>query len=185
MEPNMIYPDAKTLRQLLDYNPDTGAFIWRARPESMFSSSRQTAAHNCNIWNARFAGKSAGCVNQGYHKIRVNDVLYLAHILAWIMVYDAVPSGDLDHVNMDPSDNRIQNLREAPRSQNMGNTRAHKDSFTGRKGVYFDKKGACFVARVCKDGVCKYLGRFAQLDDAASAYTSAAQDAFGEFARVL
>lgn len=181
---NITYPHATLVRQLLDYDPATGAFLWKERPSSMFLDGVQTSQHNCNIWNGKFAGKPAGCVTRdGYHKIRINDRLYLAHVLAWIHIHGETPSMDVDHVNMNPSDNRLCNLRLATRSQNMGNTRAHADSVSGLKGVYLDRKTGKWTARIYANGTRRHLGVFETAEEASAAYEAAALELFGQFAR--
>ena len=53
--PLRTLPDASYLRERLDYNPETGVFIWRARPLEHFQN-----AALCGTWNTRYAGKSSG-----------------------------------------------------------------------------------------------------------------------------
>ena len=59
----------------------------------------------------------------------------MAHRLAWLYHYGQWPNGDLDHINEVKDDNRISNLREATRAQNMQNVRRHKHNTSGYKGV--------------------------------------------------
>jgi hypothetical protein len=67
------------------------------------------------------AGQKAGRVNHGYISIKINKREYGAHRLAWLYVHGAWPDGDVDHINRDKSDNRIANLRQATRAQNLQN----------------------------------------------------------------
>lgn len=159
------------LLEWLHYDPATGYFTWR-------------------ITKGRCAkkGSRAGSFDKkGYVVInlRINgrQTTYRAHRLAWFYVHGRWPESDIDHNKLDKADNRLDELREATRSQNMANTAAHADSLTGVKGVSFDKRRGRYYARIMKDGRHHHLGYFDHLEAAASAYASAAQRLFGEFAR--
>ena len=86
--------------------------------------------------------------------------LHLAHLL----------TDDIDHINMVRDDNRIENLRRASRSQNMRNTKAHRDNSTGFKGVTFDKCSGKFKAQIGICGRQKNIGRFDTAKEAHAAY---------------
>lgn len=81
------------------------------------------------------SGSVAGTINNlGYVIIGIGKKYYKAHRIAWVMAYGAI-SGHIDHANGDPSDNRITNLRQASRSQNMHNCKVRRDNSSGVKGV--------------------------------------------------
>jgi hypothetical protein len=104
----------------------------------------------------------------------------LMHRLVFLLAHGYLPT-QVDHINGDPSDNRVTNLRAADGRLNQANRRAC--SSTNAKGVYLR------VARRAKpkfEAVCdgKYVGLFDTLEEASAAYNAAARAAFGEFARV-
>ena len=88
---------------------------------------------------------------------------------------------DVDHINGDGLDNRKSNLRIATRSQNLANNRG-RGAVSGFKGVRAHKDGRHWSAQIGVNGKNKYLGWFTSPTAAASAYDSAAREAFGEFA---
>lgn len=147
------------LRELLHYAPETGVFTW--------SKPRSGVRH----------GAQAGMVDRGYRFIRLLGRVYYAHRLAWLYVYGEWPRGQIDHIDGNPSDNRICNLRDATHSQNNMNKRVKRDNQTGLKGVKKYRKR--FQARINGD----YLGTFDTAEDAHAAYIAAAKVRFGEFAR--
>jgi hypothetical protein len=164
--------DAETVRRLLDYDPATGVFTWKARGNPQ--------------WDARYAGKRAGSLHrQGYLQMRMNDRQYLAHRLAWLHVHGTLPDY-LDHINRDTADNRIANLRLATYSQNNANSRRHKDNKCGFKGVYrrHGKWRAQISDGYSSDGRkrMRHLGFFDSAEAAHEAYMRAAREKFGEFA---
>lgn len=164
---------ADVVRQLLDYDPSTGVLVWRV-----------------NRGKLRNVGKQAGCTHntstEGYraHTIGVFGRNYRAHRLAWLHYYGEWPETSLDHINGDPLDNRICNLRECTIPQNLANTTVKKNSLTGTKGVHFDKSRGLYSARIRVGGKRLMLGRYRTQDEAAAAYATAALAAHGEFARV-
>jgi hypothetical protein len=106
------------LRELLEYAPETGEFIWKV--------SHPRAA----------AGAVAGAEDHyGYVVIRLDGRLYKAHRLAWLYVYGVWPDKNIDHVNRVKNDNRMVNLRLADQSVNMHNVGARVSSKSGVAGV--------------------------------------------------
>lgn len=154
---------AELCREILSYDPETGEF------------DRSKYRHK---------GKMVGWKDElGYIHIRVNKVLYLAHRLAWLHFYGKWPRGGLDHINGDPSDNRIANLREANQSQNMRNTPIAKKNTSGRKGVSWDKQKNLWRATITLHRRQRFVGRFSNVDDAIKAREIAEQTFHGEFSR--
>lgn len=108
-------------------------------------------------------------------------VHHVVHKLVWNLFVGAVPSGyQIDHINGDPSDNRINNLRLATNSQNHMNQKPRD----GRRFKGIETRGNKFIARIVKDQVRKNLGTFNTAEEAAMAYNKAAKELFGEFARL-
>lgn len=164
---------ADEIRAVIDYCHETGVMTWR-----------------CDMGKRRVkAGDIAGCITRRYswpeYVIGYKGRIYRAHRLAWLHYYGEWPATILDHINCNPLDNSIRNLRECTQRQNLANTRLRKTNTTGRKGVSFDKSRNLYSARIrMPDGRRKTLGRFASLDDAAQAYEAEFMAQYGEFARL-
>ena len=71
---------------------------------------------------------------------------FLAHRLAWLLYYGSWPEGNIDHINRDKSDNRIDNLRDVTQSENLLN---HGNPFSG---IYKHRKK--WRVRVGRTGEC-------------------------------
>jgi hypothetical protein len=102
-------------------------------------------------------------------------------------ILDAPAGLVVDHINGDPLDNRRVNLRLCTQADNAMNRRKHSGQKTGRnpfKGVFPQKVGGKFFARVTCRGVDYRLGTFATAEEAARAYDAKARDLHGEFARL-
>jgi len=155
---------AKLAPEFLYYNPKNGVLIW--------SKGR-----------ADRIGKAAGYVDDsGYRKVSIKGFNFRAHRLCWLIHYGTEPDGEIDHINGIKDDNRIENLREATRSQNCMNMKLRSDNASGFKGVYWREHAKRFTASVWKDGKRKSLGYFDTAEQAHEAYVQASACAHGEFA---
>jgi len=169
---------ANLARSLLDYCPDTGVFIWKHRTGD---------EHGDRVFNRRFAGKRAGCLDgrSHYRYIRMRGWgIYSEHRLAWLIERGEWPREEIDHADGNAANNRIANLREASRGENGSNRGVQKNSRSGRKGVYWCPDRGLWAAEIRVAGTRKHLGRFPTMDQAAAAYATAAAALHGEFARV-
>jgi hypothetical protein len=180
-------PDPGFVRECLDYDPDTGAFTWRDRPQRHFIS----VVKGMLSWNAKWAGKPAGSVHRGargkiYWTIRLDGAPILAHRLAWLLMRGDPGQSEIDHIDGDPLNNRIANLRLATRSEQRANARRFlRGTITGVKGVTVSsgRKILRYDARVTVNGVTHYLGCFDTIEEAAEVRRRAAIALHGEFHR--
>lgn len=93
-----------------------------------------------------------------------------------------IPDGMiLDHIDRNPMNNSIDNLRLATRSQNNMNQKKRSGAKFKHKGVSKTRDGKWQVA-TCIDGKTVYLGRFSTEIEAAKAFNEYAKKAYGEFA---
>ena len=147
---------AERLREVLDYNPDTGVFVWKVRTS--------TRTH---------VGDVAGSRNSdGYLQIKIDRIRYKCHRLAWLYINGVWPTGEIDHVNCVRDDNRITNLRDVSRNVNMQNQlAAHSNNVSGMLGVCQRKKG--WQAELQYNGIRYYLGSYATPEQAHAAYFKA------------
>jgi hypothetical protein len=155
-------PSQEVLRQLLEYNPETGALTWKARDLATFHSVRSG-----KIWNTKYAGKPAlSAANSfGYLHGVLDGANLRAHRVIWKWVTGSDPSV-IDHINGDPSDNRWCNLRSVSLSENMKNSRLPKHNTTGIIGVGWHNKKQKWLAQIKSQNVCRFLGYFASFDEA-------------------
>ena len=146
---------AEQVRELLDYNPETGRFTWRIAPRG----------HK--------AGSQAGCTDSyGYVVIRTAGAGHKAHRLAWLIAYGEWPDDQVDHINGDRSDNRIANLRSLTNQGNQQNRRtAHRGIRSGLLGV--SPKRGKWRAQIKVDGKKRHLGLFDTPEAAHAAYLEA------------
>jgi hypothetical protein len=86
----------------------------------------------------------------------------------------------IDHIDINPLNNRIENLRLATQSQNAINTKTPKNNTTGYKGVLSTPSGK-FQARLGYRGKKLYLGLFKTAEEAAECVRQKSLELYGEF----
>ncbi|MCX6130734.1 MAG: HNH endonuclease [Proteobacteria bacterium] len=126
--------------------------------------------------------KPAGSLRQdGYHNISIGKKKYRTHRVIWELFNGPIPVGYLiDHIDSDPTNNRIENLRLATPSQN--GTRSFSNARSGWKGVELVASGRCRASLQLGD-VTLVLGMFNDAADAALMYNFVAAEWYGQFAR--
>lgn len=168
------------LEECLSYNPYTGVLTWRTRPQSHFKAERWM-----NLWNARYAGKIAGCDRGDGMTVAINHRQHKAHRICWILAGNA-PIGEMliDHINGNPIDNRLTNLRLANSSQNNANSKVRSHNKCGLKGVYYHRKAGKWAAHIRFGGRSEWLGLHLTKGLAALERAKAAIRVHGTFARI-
>jgi hypothetical protein len=130
------------LKELFYYDPGMGLFI------------RRISRHK------HLKGEVAGSfLKNGRIEIGISGSVYYAHRLAWLYVYGAWPKNLIDHIDGNPANNRISNLRDVTHSENSQNQiKAKANNKTGFLGVYIH--GGKYRAVIRVSGKDKYLGCF-------------------------
>ena len=160
-----LLPYYKRAKEILNYNPETGVF-------TRFIKSR-------NIY------KKTGCLDgRGYAKIRISTMgkskLLLAHRIAWFIYHGELPN-IIDHLDRDPLNNKITNLRLCTQQQNQFNTSKRVNNTSGFKGVSWHKRGKKWCASIKQNGKQISLGRFDCPKKASEVYENKAKELFGAF----
>lgn len=150
--------DQKTLKSLFHYCPDSGKFT-------------------------RLSGrKKVGNVNtSGHLQIQIGDSTFLASRLAYLYMVGEWPANQMDHIDLNRTNDRWENLRPATPSENARNRSVRSDSLTGIKGV--TAMGDRFQARVSFEGRRYSAGYFDTLEEAAAAVKELRAQLHGEFTR--
>jgi len=155
------------LKELLDYDPATGVFVWRV-----------------GLNNRTPEGSVAGAKNRNsYISIGADGLQYKAHRLAWLYMTGEWPCEQIDHINCVKDDNRFENLREASQGENQRNVTKRASNTSGYKCVWWDKKADKWKTSISLDGVRTFLGYFDRIEDAAAAYAEASTRLHRNFGR--
>jgi hypothetical protein len=89
--------------------------------------------------------------------------IWKVHRLIFVLHHGYLPK-EIDHINGDRADNRIENLRAVTRSENQCNRSALTSNTSGYPGVSWHKKSQAWVVRVMKNGKSHLLGYFKELE---------------------
>ena len=151
------------LVEVLEYKKE-GTLIWKI---------------NTCQWDR--VGKVAGTLSKkGYIKIQIDGKIYQAHRLIWFLINKQWPKEEIDHINHDPADNRIENLREASRSMNTKNMSRDRRNTSGHAGVcLYTRVGKRvglvnkWIAQIVVDTQHKWLGAYATKAEAIEARKAA------------
>lgn len=158
------------VRSIFDYDSAAGLLKWRKLPHVSAS-------------NIKVGGVAGFLENTGYTRVRIGGHQYMAHRLIWLYVHGEWPREQVDHKDRDKGNNRIDNLRLADNRLNRANTAVNANNFLGCKGVQLHKQSGKYRARICVYGKHISLGLHHKIEDAVAAYTKAAKDHFGDYAR--
>lgn len=149
------------LREVLTYDQKTGIFIWNIK-----MNRRITIGSIAGSADSR--GRNAGRVS-----IYIDGQRYFAHRLAWLYVHGYMPDGYIDHINGNPADNRISNLRPVTPMGNSQNRRKQQRGYaSGLLGAAKGRRGN-WVARIRVNRKTVYLGEFKTPELAHTAYVAA------------
>jgi MoaA/NifB/PqqE/SkfB family radical SAM enzyme len=162
---------AEIARELLTYNPDTGKLFWKERSPKYFKNFKISM----KSWNTRWAGKEAltNITRRNSGQIsrlggRVLNKNYTAHRIVWLIYYGEWPKNHIDHINQDPTDNRIKNLRDVTQAENNKNRTLQTNSTTGYSGVRFYKRYRKYCAEISINYIKKHLGYYDTVEEAAA-----------------
>ena len=151
-------PSPELLRELLEYCPNSGRLWWKKTLSNRVRPGREVGAPD----------------GQGYRVMMVSGYTTRVHRTIWAHYHGHWPTGFIDHINGDRSDNRILNLRDVTNAVNLQNNyRPQVNSTTGLRGVWFDKRRNNFVAELSANRRKYRLGAFKTAEDAQQAYLSA------------
>lgn len=152
---------AQRVKELLSYDPETGKLKW------------------VSTGKGRRLDRVAGSPDRhGYLQTRIDGQIYFNHRLIWLHVYGEWPRNVIDHINGNPSDNRIENLRDVSRKVNQENQRkaASSNKTTGLLGASLHKATGKFVASIQVDGDKRYLGLHETPEQAHQTYINAKRE---------
>ncbi len=118
-------------------------------------------------------------LTSGYAVKTIDRKTISMHVYIAILEWRVIPDGyEVDHINKDRLDNRIENLRIVTRSENRQNRGPAKNKQScPYKGVSFrkDLKSRPWFAQLQADGETYHLGYFASAEEAALAYNEASR----------
>jgi len=152
-----VLPTVDHLRKRFDYDPVSGLITYKAiTSNDLAGSAANSSAVRADDFNRRWAGQLAYVDDKRWSggsrtpQLRLDGQNLSPHRVAWAMHYGEWPEDGLqiDHINGDPWDNRIENLRIATPSQNQANRKKGMGCTSEYKGVsYYRGKWTAQIAK--------------------------------------
>lgn len=164
--------DQETLKSLFEYRSD-GCLVLANDPE-------------VDLWKRRpvgFLSQSKDRPEKSYRSTKIKGKHYRIHSLIWLWHYGELPK-QIDHINRNGLDNRIENLRIATNSQNMMNRKKFKNNSSGVTGVSWHKNQDKWFVYVDANKKRKNIGYFDDLELAELVAIEARDLYHGKFARL-
>lgn len=119
-------------------------------------------------------GQRAGYLRKdNYRVININGKIHLEHRLVWLYHYGHMPVDKIDHIDGNPVNNDISNLRECSQAENLQNLKKPKTNTSGYLGVCFNKKLNKWQANIRHGNKNHHLGLFHTPELAHEAYLNA------------
>lgn len=171
------------LHQIFKVDFELGTLEWKELDSSFFKDSYgkkglRTAQASANMRNSKFAGKPA-LISKGKHGHLGGEYKgksYSANRVIFAMYHGYWPN-NIDHIDGNPSNNNIHNLRDVTHQENMKNKAKNRRNATGENGVSFNKahcrRNKPFQVTVGVNGFHKFIGRFKTLEEAVKARNEA------------
>lgn len=161
------------LENLFEYRD--GELYWRQPPDSFFDNPRAIKG-----FVTRHVGKRAGRKTTEYREVGIRGKRYAEHRIIYFLHTGEQPEY-VDHIDGNPLNNRIENLRSATNSTNQANAKMRHDNSSGYKGVSWHKGKQKWRATITIAGKSKHLGLFESLEEAVSVRRAAANETFGDY----
>ena len=155
-------PSLDVLRESFSYDPETG-YLTRLKTNS----------------KRPLTGKRAGSLHSsGYREVNLNHKKYKEHRIIYSLYYgvELLPDEEIDHINGNPSDNRIINLRKVNRQGNCQNRCLPKNNTSGVRGVHYDERQKKWRVRITHNNKRILIGDYTNLEEARIAREQAERD---------
>ncbi len=140
----------KLAKYLFEYDSETGKVFWK----------------NVRSFRLKIGQEAGSKKPDGYIIISVNRCMYKAHQIVWLLHNKRLPIYEIDHIDGNPSNNRLENLRDVPRNVNHKNQSLRSTNTSGYNGVSWSKHRQKWVARITVNNKVMPLGRFKTIEEA-------------------
>jgi len=146
----------ETLREHLRYDPETGKMYWL--------TSFRTRKAGSEAFTVDVNGYCYGCL--------LSTAMY-AHVVAWALHHGEYSTLEIYHINGNKADNRMCNLREVTKQENLHNTKLYKTNTSGVPGVTWEKSHKSWKVYIGGKENRIRVGRFKSFDEAVAARKAA------------
>ena len=122
-----------------------------------------------------------GYYSVGLYKNRKMKTCFIHRLMAENFIPNPHNKPEVDHIDRNPLNNCISNLRWATKSENQLNKNIYSNNSSTISGIYFHQKSSKFIVRLTINGKRKYVGSFKTFDSAVKARNESEEIHFSEF----
>ena len=149
----------------------------RALEVYRYDSNTGLLYYRISLAPSAMIGEIAGNIRpDGYVSLSLDRLRLLAHRVIWLMYHGEFPHNYIDHIDRNPSNNRLENLRISSPLHNQRNRNISSNNTSGTSGVHLEKRSGKYRARIKILGKDKHLGLFKLKEDAVSARKEAERE---------
>jgi hypothetical protein len=143
------------------YDCETGELRWSTNEEDLMEYKKSD--------RIRIRGQITGTRNGKRLVVQFKGKRVSVHRIAWLLCWEEWPKNEIDHIDGNPYNNRIANLRDVLHSENTKNCKMPSTNTSGVTGVHWNKINKKWVAQIDLEGETRHIGSFDTLEEAAAA----------------
>lgn len=155
--------------RIYQYDSENGGLVWKA-----FKNPAHPGM-------AKIGASVGGDDGSGYKMCMLLGHKFKVHQIVWMMQTGEFPKMLIDHIDRNPLNNNIENLRLATDAQNLANCAT---VCAPMAGVRKDPKGHGYRADISINRKKKFIGYFKTAEEAHAAYVQATREARGAFSPI-
>lgn len=169
MRPNKPLPPVSYLREVVTYDETSPSCLrWLDRPRHHFNTNRGFLISK-TVYTGQPAGKGGGVPNR-HMIIKINQERFVVSRVVYAIIHGIDPGAlEIDHIDGNTLNNRVDNLRLATRQENARNKAKPANNTSGRIGVTWCDRTSKWMAQICHNQVNLFLGRYDNKKDAIAA----------------
>ena len=137
-----------------------------------------------NRKSGRILKYSTGTIGYYYVGIYKNGNMknaFIHRLIAETFISNPLNKPEVDHIDRNPLNNRISNLRWATKSENQLNKKVYSNNSSTISGIYKNRNRNKYVVRITINGKRKYIGLFETFEEAGNARCESEEKYFSEF----
>lgn len=134
--------DVELFNKYIIFDFEKGKAYWKKRP----------------FYRVRVGDEVGNPKENHYLRFTLKGRDYYLHRVMFFMFHNTDIKGEIDHKNGNRQDNRITNLRDILKSENLKNCSLHKKNKSGQSGVDFNR--GAWRSRIAVNGKNIHLGRW-------------------------
>jgi hypothetical protein len=141
--------------ELLNYDKESGKLYWKSKSSP---------------YSRIIVGEEAGCIRHyktnSYRIVVLKNTPYFVHRIIWLLVHKKWPDDQIDHIDGNSLNNKIQNLKSASNQENCRNQRKRLNNTTGHPNIYWHTGKKKYSVSLRFNGKLNHIKDYQTLEEA-------------------